>query len=390
MGLFEPPVSSDEGVLKRPRGSIQSSKISTVSGKPMSRYVLIAGLLAAFLYFMTRPGVVTPGLPAAGVRSALSSATTKESKTSGMMPIKDAEHYCETRRWKPYPERDKKRKVYDLFMINTEVDWLEIRLGELADQVDYFVVLESKVDFKDRPKPLYIQDNWSRFAKWHPQIIHHVLNVTGHEFKDAWEREHFSRNAMMDQVFPTLSGPQEVNAGDVILVSDVDEIPRSDIIKALRNCMFPQRLTLRTDYYRYSFQWVLREEQWKHPQATFYKGAETVKPESLRMDKQDAEIYNAGWHCSSCLASLQDMVNKITSFSHNEFNKPEFTDPKKLLQRVRQGRDPYDRETKAYDRIDFNPDVPQYLLKHQEEYAYLLDRDPPSANFKDYKPEDFQ
>lgn len=84
------------------------------------------------------------------------------------------------------------------------------------------------------------------------------------------------------------------------------------------------------------------------------------------------------------------MVNKITSFSHNEFNKPEFTDPKRLLQRVRQGRDPYDREVKMYDRIDWNPDVPQYLLKHREEFAYLLDRDPPGANFKDYKAADFQ
>lgn len=107
------------------------------------------------------------------------------------------------------------------------------------------------------------------------------------------------------------------------------------------------------------------------------------------MDKQDAEIYNATWHCSSCVASLQDMVNKITSFSHNEFNKSEFTYPKKLLQRVRKGKDPCDRESKTYDRIDWNPDVPRYLLKQQDEFAYLLDRNPPSANVKDYKAADF-
>lgn len=361
--------------------------MSAVTSKPLSRYLLAAGLVTALFYFLSRPGVVSPASPGIGVRKNLA----KTPKTPGLLPIEDAKHYCQTRRWEPYPDRDMKRKVYDLFMINTEVDWLEIRLGELGSEVDYFVVLESAVDFKNRPKPLYVWDNWKRFSKWHHQIIHHVLDLNGTSFKDedAWDREHFSRNAMMDQVFPTLDGPAKVNMGDVILVSDVDEIPRADVIKSLRNCMFPQRLTLRTDYYRYSFQWVLREEQWKHPQATFWKGDQTVKPESLRMDKQDAEIYNAGWHCSSCLASLQDMVNKITSFSHNEFNKPEFTDPKKLLQRVRQGRDPYDREIKTYDRIDVNPDVPQYLLKHPEEFAYLLDRDPPSANFKDYKASDF-
>jgi len=80
-------------------------------GETMSRYLLAAGLLAAFLYFMTRPDAVAPGLSTAGVRGALSSATTKQPKTPGMLPIEDAKHSCQTRRWEPYPERDKKRKV---------------------------------------------------------------------------------------------------------------------------------------------------------------------------------------------------------------------------------------------------------------------------------------
>lgn len=309
----------------------------------------------------------------------------KEDETPVLLPLEEAKYYCAMRHWEPYPERNRKRKVYDLFMINTEIDWLEIRMGELASEVDYFIVLESAVDFKDRPKPLYVQKNWSRFFKFHHKIIHHVLNVTGHTFADPWARERFSRNAMMDQVFSTLTGDKEVKLGDVIVVSDVDEIPRPEIIKSLRNCQFPRRLGLRTVYFRYSFQWILREEQWKHPQATFYEGPNTVRPEALRIGKVDAELWNAGWHCSSCLGSLKDMVNKITSFSHSEYNKPDFRDPANILQRVRYGRDPYNRTAKIYDRIDRNPDVPKYLLEHQDEFAYLVNRDLPSANFKDYK-----
>lgn len=37
-----------------------------------------------------------------------------------------------------------------------------------------------------------------------------------------------------------------------------------------------------------------------HPQATYFNGKNTVRPESLRMDKADAELYMTGWHCSSC------------------------------------------------------------------------------------------
>ena len=359
--------------------------MNSYNTKPVYRCLLAATLALAFVYFIAR-AVVDATPTSYGVMSfGFGGSIQSDRSMSNLLPLTEAQQYCETRRWEPYPDRDKRRKVYDLFMINTELDWLEIRLGELAEEVDYFVILESAVDFHNRPKPLYVLENWSWFAKYRKQIIHHVLNVTGVDFDSAWDREHFSRNAMMDQVFPTLEGDQAVNMGDVILVSDVDEIPRADVIKALRNCMFPQRLTLRTSYYRYSFQWALREEQWKHPQATFFNGDQTVRPESLRIDQADAEIFNSGWHCSSCLASLQDMVNKITSFSHNEFNKPEFTDPRRLLQRVRQGQDPYDRVEKNYDRIDSNPDVPRYLLKHQDKFPYLLDRDPPSANFKDYE-----
>lgn len=364
--------------------------MTVYTNRSLAKY-LQAAALTVFLVFLITTIVTRPNdLPFVGNNVKLPHPfKSKPATTPDLLPLDVAKDYCETRRWEPYAIRDRKRKVYDLFMINTELDWMEIRMGELAGEVDYFIILESAVDFKDRPKPLYVKDNWSRFSSFHHQMIHHVLNVTGVSFSDAWAREHFSRNAMMDQVFPTLVGDQNVNLGDVIIVSDVDEIPRADTVKALRNCQFPRRLTLRTDYYRYSFQWRLRENQWTHPQATFYNGTDTIRPEGLRMGKADAEIFNAGWHCSSCLASLQDMVNKITSFSHHEFNKPEFTDRAKILQRVRQGRDPYNRTAKTYDRIDRNPDVPQYLLDHRDHFAYLLDRDPPTANFKDVERSDF-
>lgn len=365
--------------------------MSSLVARPAVKYGLVA-LFIVILYLSVTSITSASQSSRSLVDKTLAwtnSLKPKENGTPTLLPLEEAKDYCAMRRWQPYPKRDRKRKVYDLFMINTELDWMEIRMGELASEVDYFIVLESATDFHDRPKPLYVQNNWSRFSNFHPKMIHHVLDVSKNNGSDAWGREHFSRNAMMDQVFPTLKGEQEVQLGDVIVVSDVDEIPRPEIIKTLRNCEFPRRLRLRTVYFRYSFQWTLREEQWIHPQATFYEGEKTVRPEDLRMGKTEGEIYNAGWHCSSCLANLKDMVNKVTSFSHSEFNLPQFRDPAQILQRVRQGQDPYNRTKKIYDRIDRNPDVPQYLLQHPDQFAYLLNRDLPSANFKDYEEFDF-
>ncbi|KAL8951943.1 MAG: hypothetical protein Q9222_002127 [Ikaeria aurantiellina] len=302
----------------------------------------------------------------------------------------EAQHYCETRRWKPYPYRNRRRKVYDLFIISSELDWLEIRMGELYEEVDYFIIMEAATTFTDSPKPLYVQDNWARYKRFHPKMIHHVLNDTGIAFDGTWAREMFSRNAMFDQVVPFLDDEKAAGLGDVILVSDVDEIPRPVTLRALRNCAFPRRLTLRSHFYYYGFQWLHRGDQWAHPQATFYEGPDqTVKPEELRgTNDPEADLWNAAWHCSYCFGKLQDLVDKVQSFSHSELNKPEFTDRAKILQRVRHGIDMFDRGSEKFDRVDSNPDIPAYLLANEDRFGYVIDRDPSHGNFEDFSESD--
>ena len=181
-----------------------------------------------------------------------------------------------------------------------------------------------------------------------------------------------------------LTGDQEAIVGDVILVSDVDEIPRPDALKTLRNCEFPKELTLRTKMYYYGFQWLKRDD-WPHPQATYYNNEETLLPDELRRSN-GAQLYNAGWHCSYCFSTVEEMVIKIKSFSHVELNREEFTDKDKIVQRVRAGKDMFDREAEQFDRVEDNNDVPGFLVRNKESYTYLLDRDPPNANFIDYVP----
>jgi len=301
-----------------------------------------------------------------------------------LLPLDEAKTYCAARRWEPYPHRQAHRKIYDLMLINTELEWLEIRMGQMNDQVDYFVIIEAAKTFTDAEKPLYVKENWDRFKKYHHKMIRHTLETEGVVFENTWSRERFSRNAMYDQVIPKLKGEQEAFTGDVILVSDVDEIPRPDALKALRNCDFPKEVTLRTKMYYYSFQWLKRDD-WAHPQATFYNMEKTVLPEDLRGSNGD-QLYNAGWHCSYCFSTVAEMVTKIKSFSHAELNKDEFKDEDKIVHRVRGGKDMFDRDSERFDRIEDNPDVPQFLLKNSQTYNYLLDRDPANANFKDYTP----
>lgn len=360
------------------RLATQHVRLLTVLGT----FCLLVGLWSAISY--RHPKAKQPSPTFSGPRQAL-----VEDAGHGFLSLREASNVCQRRRWEPYATRDKRRKVYDLFLINTELDFLEIRLNELESEVDYFVILESATTFQMNPKPLYLKDKLSQFQKFQHKIIHRVLDDTALKKipkDDTWEHERFTRNALFDQVMVSLTGPQAPSQGDVLLIGDVDEIPRIATLTALRNCAFPPRVTLRTQMYYYSYQWLHRGDLWHHPQATYYDGPEkTVRPESLRMDEADAELYMSGWHCSSCFGTMADLKNKITSFSHKHYNQPYFLDTKRLLDKVRRGEDLFEREKEVYDRVDDNPDVPACLKseENRQKFAYMLDRDPQNGNFQD-------
>jgi beta-1,4-mannosyl-glycoprotein beta-1,4-N-acetylglucosaminyltransferase len=48
------------------------------------------------------------------------------------------------------------------------------------------------------------------------------------------------------------------NPGVVLVVSDIDEVLRLGAMPILRHCLVPSRMTLRTQFYYYSFQWLYR------------------------------------------------------------------------------------------------------------------------------------
>lgn len=306
----------------------------------------------------------------------------------GFLPLAEATAFCQRRRWEPYATRDSRRKVYDMFLISTELDFLEVRLHELKDDVDYFVILESATTFQMSPKPLHLQDNLARFSNFSHQIIHRVLDTSSARIAtgDTWGHERFARNALLEQALLSLTGPEAPGPGDVLVVGDVDEILRAETVRALRNCAFPARVTLRSQMYYYSYQWLHRGLLWHHPQATYFAGAaDTVRPETLRSGPAAAELGMAGWHCSSCFASMADLQTKITSFSHKVYNHPYILDRDRLLQKIRRGEDMFERIGEVYDRIDDNLDVPRYLRGEEAraKFKYMLDRDPPNANFQD-------
>ncbi|KAG9856512.1 hypothetical protein KCU98_g1343, partial [Aureobasidium melanogenum] len=312
-----------------------------------------------------------------------------------------AKSTCRANGFSPSGAQIRKKKIYDLVLMSTELDWLEIRLHTLSDYVDYFVIIESPTTFTGKPKPLHLQDNWNLFKDFHHKIIYRVVEDPIKSPR-SWDHEDYFRNALFTAVFPGLEGTaQEANPGDVLVVSDMDEIIRPGVMLLLRLCDVPTRLTLRTQFYYYSFQWRHRGPQWAHPDVTIYRGPDTIMPNDLRQGLLEsgwapiaamhrwldrATLWNAGWHCSSCFATVAEMHTKMHSFSHQGWNTAENRDSRTLIERVRHGLDLFGRADELYDRIEDNKDVPTYITAQYEQkgrFKYLLDRDGEDAGFYD-------
>ncbi|WP_281928865.1 hypothetical protein [Roseibium album] len=117
--------------------------------------------------------------------------------------------------------------LYDCFVFHNEFDLLEIRLREMGDSVDRFVLVEADQTQRGSPKPFYFDENRDRFAPWADKIIDlqvrfpdqlpPALGVYKNRRKKDWERENYQRNCISRAL-------ESCDPDDLILLSDVDEI----------------------------------------------------------------------------------------------------------------------------------------------------------------------
>lgn len=328
----------------------------------------------------------------------LKATSDRDQKHAEYYVSKAAQDFCAAHGYSvftPSSSVSSERKVYDLIMVNSELDFLEIRLNTLYDYVDYFIIVESPRTFQGGEKPLVLKDNWDNFRRYHDKMIYHELTFpAGFNPRRAWDYEDLQRDAMYEQVMLTLGGQRAPTQGDVIIVADVDEIPRPQALLVLRTCNYPRRLTLASKFYYYSFQLLHTGPEWQHPQATYYQGPRhTLKPTNLRngdggfalfRGREKGVLNNAGWHCSSCFATMAEFLNKIASFSHGWMNAEQYRDKDRIATAVREGRDVWGRQQDTFTRVEKNADMPPLVLEEPERFGYMINRDGPSAGFTDY------
>ena len=260
--------------------------------------------------------------------------------------------------------------IVDAVMLGyvTDLDLLDIRLHELADVVDRFVVVEACETFTGQRKPLHLYHARARFAEFADRLDY----VTLHDLPagDAWAREAFQRNAI-------LAGLKGAADDDIVLVGDCDEIPRAasvgPAIDALRHrpiVAFGQRLSF---YYVNNICYSV--EDWRGTLAATVQTARAVTPQGMRDARNVVgALRNAGWHMTNLVGrqGVTALQTKITSFSHTEVATPAILDEAHLRECVALGKDVSGR-TDILFRVERDErDFPRYVLEHTGDLGHLF------------------
>ena len=265
-------------------------------------------------------------------------------------------------------------KLYDCFMYFDEDLVLDLRLNILNNYVDKFVIAEATKDHTGKEKKLNFNiNNFSKFKNKISYIIVEDMPTNLKFYKKNWPvhhlRDQHQRNALA-------RGYEDSNDEDLIMISDIDEIPDPNKIKIfdVKNkyaCFIQKNFQSKINLLNISDKnWmgtkIIKKKYIKSPQ--WLRNIKTAKPSFWKFYKprQPQLIYDGGWHFSF-LKNPKGISKKIQSYSHSEYNKSIYTDEKKIAERINNRIDIFDRNFK-YEKIDIDDTFPKYILENINKY----------------------
>jgi beta-1,4-mannosyl-glycoprotein beta-1,4-N-acetylglucosaminyltransferase len=281
-------------------------------------------------------------------------------------------------------------KVFDVFPLFNELDLLEIRINELNDVVDFFVITESSKTFSGNPKPYFLEMNWEKFSNFSHKILYHKLDSIPAGLS-AFEREWFQRDSVKHFLRPHVSDE------DLILYGDLDEIPRQESVRfaisQLNQDVKIAHFAMDLYYYFVNLKEVsgsllsvmgeypdVTKKKWLGTSISEWRYASNFSLTNLRKSEHKnfgVRIPDAGWHFSFVGGpepepSIQRIIRKIQSYAHQEFNNEKTI--KKISKRLQKNRDIFGRRGSKFKRIDNLDFLPSYLTSNLSKFEHLIMR----------------
>ena len=276
--------------------------------------------------------------------------------------------------------------VYDCFQFFNELDILKIRLHVLNDVVDKFVISEATETFSGLKKPLYYEENKEMFKEFEDKIIHIIVDDTPEG--DTHVRDTFQKNAVT-------RGLKDCTDEDIIIFSDLDEIPNPEKIKEILQDFrkdkiyhFAQRMFYcylnmeevsgKLLSYAGEFEGVERKK-WIGTKMCSYQllREQNLKLGELRFPERKQigiRVEDGGWHFGYMGGHGEKDISKrvqekVVSAAHQEYNSKRVLS--QVTDQIKDGKDIFGRDAK-FVRCEIDESYPSYIREHQEELGFLI------------------
>jgi hypothetical protein len=266
-------------------------------------------------------------------------------------------------------------KIYDCFLFNNELDMLELKLTEMSDGVDYFVIGEANRTFKGEPKPMYLRENWQRFKDWHHKI--RLIDITIPADADPWVNETQDREQLK-------RGLYDAAPDDVIISSDCDELLRSTALGAIRDTPTTvNHFSLRVAQFVFKLNYLMTQYTTADDvkmifhipclatRFKFLAGMEEQK--KLRNATElpgTAKIWHAGWHFTF-MGNNTWVKEKIKAFDYTWLN--EFADQDlDIDQRIAERRFLGKKDDTVLEVCQVNDYMPRTIRQYPDRWKHWV------------------
>ena len=263
--------------------------------------------------------------------------------------------------------------IYDCFSYWDEDLLLDLRLNILDNFVDYFVIVEGNKTWQNNPKKLIFDIN--KFEKFKDKIIYIPVEDLP-DGQNPYLRENHQRNSIS-------RGLKKANKEDLIIISDLDEIPNPETFKLFKKDMKYAVFEQKHFYYKFNLQsknnpfWMGSRicvfKELKSPQ--WLRHLKFKKRPFWRIDKKRLNniIKNGGWHFCN-LKTLDRLKYKYENLC--ETNDPvifkEKIDKKYLTEinikeKIENRKDLLGRNDE-FIKVNIDETYPKYLIRNIDKY----------------------
>ena len=259
-------------------------------------------------------------------------------------------------------------KVYDFFPFRNELSMLNARLHELDEIVDRFIIIESNKTFSNQLKELVYENHRNLFQKFWAKIIYIKIEDFPDNPATDIDREKFQKREGFLRGLREISDILEPN--DLILSSDLDEIPRISTIKMLiENPDLLNRngpIGFLNRFFYYHFRCEIMNRPWVGTVAMRANQIFQHGDMGLIRDQRGSlpKIENAGWHCSFFF-SPEEIINKMLACPDRKgIYHTRNWDPNEIQKKIDNSIDLLERDLNDF-QIKHNddqndPDLPKY------------------------------